>query len=75
MKFYFQLKSNSTDRIGQHYYETAWTDTCQTKKEVKERYGSKTSRGNQVLWVLTEEQFILRYGADKAAKIKKYWNA
>lgn len=75
-KFYFQLKSDSPiDRIGQYGYQTVWTDKCQTKKEVKARYSSKTSSGNKVLWVLTEEQFIEKYGAAKAAQIKRYWNA
>lgn len=75
-KFYFQIKSNSpVDRIGQYGYETVWTDRCQTKKEVKTRYSSKTSGGNRVLAVYTEEQFIEKYGADKAAKVKRYWNA
>lgn len=75
-KFYFQLKSNSPiDRIGQYGYQTVWTDKCATKKEVKVRYSSKTSRGNRVLWVLTEEQFVEKVGAERAAKIGRYWNA
>lgn len=75
-KFYFQLKSNSpSDRIGQYSYQIAWTDKCQTKKEVKARYSSKTSRGNKVLWVMTEEQFIEKYGAAKAAQVSRYYLA
>ena len=72
-KFFFELKSNSPiDRIGQYSYQIVWTDKCQTKKEVKERYSSKTSRGNKVLWVMTEEQFVEKHGEEKAAKVNRY---
>ena len=72
-KFFFETKSNSPiDRIGQYGYQLAWTDKCQTKKEVKERYSSKTSRGNKVLWVMTEEQFVEKYGEERAAKVNRY---
>lgn len=75
-KFYFQIKSNSpVNRIGGYGHKTVWTDKCQTKKEVKERYNSKTSSGNKVVKVFTEEQFIEKYGAEKAAKVERYWNA
>ena len=72
-KFYFQLKSNSpVNRIGGYGFNTYWTDKCETKKEVKVRYNSNSYR---VTAVFTEEQYIEKYGAEKAAKIKRYWNA
>ncbi len=75
-KFYFQLKSNSpVNRIGGYGFNTYWTDKCDTKKEVKARYSSSTCGGYRVVAVFTEEQYIEKYGAEKAAKIKRYWNA
>lgn len=72
-KLFFQLKSESpVNRIGSYSHKTYWTDKCETKKEVKARYNSNSYR---VTAVFTEEQFIEKYGAEKAAKIERYWNA
>ena len=75
-KFFFQLKSNSpVDRIGSYRSSTYWTDKCETKKEVKARYSQKTYHGHRVTAIFTEEQYIEKYGAEKAAKVERYWNA
>lgn len=74
-KFYFQQKSNSpVNRIGSYRTTTYWTDECKTKKEVRERYSTKVSSGSHVIAVFTEEQYIEKYGAERAAEIKRYWN-
>lgn len=75
-RFYFQLKTNTpVNQIGGYGFSFYWVETCTTKKEVRQKYSSKSSRGSRVTEVYTEEQFIEKFGATKAEQIKKYYLA
>ncbi len=75
-KYYFVLRSNSAvNRIGGHGIYTYWTDQCRTKKEVREKYGSKKSHGSSVIAVYSEEQFLKAFGVERANQIERYWSA
>lgn len=75
-KYYFTLKSNSQiNQIGSCGIDDYWTDNCNTKKEVKQKYSSKSCHGRKVIAVYTEEQYIEKFGKEETGKIKRYWLA